>query len=122
MNVIYEFDVSEEIDSEIKNVVDEKIKDLQDHDRDGVFSVVLHNDPINNLDYVIEVIEKVFGYGTAKALWLTLKAHFSGKSKLWLGDYKKAKNKANKVIAHGPDPRCIDKGAMPLTVTVEKEG
>ena len=122
MSLIYKFDVSEEIDSATKSIVDEKIKELQEYEREGVFAVVLHNDPINNIDYVVEVIEKVFGYGAAKALWLTLKAHFSGKSKLWLGDYKKAKIKANQVIAHGPDPRCIEKGAMPLTVTVEKEG
>jgi len=117
---IYKFDESSDFDTKTKEIVEEKIKEIQALEREGTYSVVLHNDPINNIDYVVEVVVKVFGYGIAKALWLTLKAHFSGRSMLWSGGFKKAKSNASHIISFGPDPRCIEKGATSLTVTVER--
>jgi len=49
-----------------------------------------------------------------------LKAHFTGKSILWQGRHKEASNKQQKMIAYGPDPLMLHKGAKALKVSIEK--
>ena len=66
------------------------------------------------------LIKKVFLYGNAKAFYLTLKAHITGSSILWTGDYQVAESKADKVKAEGPDPKMADRGAQPLKVDIEE--
>jgi ATP-dependent Clp protease adaptor protein ClpS len=82
-------------------------------------AVVLHNDPFNNMDYVVGVLKKVFRYGTGHAFMLMLRAHFSGRSIVWTGTLEVAELKAQQVTACGPDPRAIARGAGPLRTSVE---
>lgn len=100
--------------------VERFIKTEKQPEKTGRFGVILHNDPLNGMDYVVKVIKSVFGYGAAKAVWLMLKAHFTGKSVLWVGDEAAALQKREEMVAHGPDDRMVEKGARALTVTVEK--
>jgi ATP-dependent Clp protease adaptor protein ClpS len=120
MNGIF-FDTDDFTDLAAKHLVDDKLKKFLKTERAGQFAVVLHNDPINSVEYVTKVIMKVFGYGTGKSVWLMLKAHFTGRSILWLGSHSEASDKQRKLIACGPDPSMIHRGAEPLTVTVEKQ-
>ena len=113
------FDVDDSTDLESKEYVDTKIKELFEVEPLGKFSVVLHNDPINGVEFVTRVIKSVFGYPTRKAIWLMLKAHFSGSSILWTGSYDVAKAKQNQIISFGPDPAVVHKGAEVLKVSVE---
>jgi ATP-dependent Clp protease adaptor protein ClpS len=87
--------------------------------RQPSYAVVLHNDDINGFDYVVGVLCKVFGYKQAKAFWLTLKAHYAGRSIVWSGALEVAELKADQVRACGPDPQMISAGAQPLRVSVE---
>lgn len=116
------FEIDKELDQASKLKIDTKLKELLQTEEPGTFSVILHNDPINGVDYVTGIIKEVFGYSTAKAIWLMLKAHFTGKSSLWSGSYEQANEKMNKVVSFGPDPNMAHKGAEPLKVTVEKNG
>ena len=43
-------------------------------------AVVLHNDAVNDFNFVVGVLRKVFRYGGGKAFWLTLKAQVAGRS------------------------------------------
>ena len=108
----------------VENKIKADLKFFTDHvfeiQEDDKYAVILHNDPINSVDFVVRVIRSVFGYGTPKSTWLMLKAHFTGKSTLWIGSLKKAEEKQSAMIQHGPDPAMLHKGAQPLTVTVEK--
>lgn len=119
MNSFY-FETDKEFDQASKLEVDLKLKKIFQIDEPNTFSVILHNDPINGVDYVTGVIKKVFGYSTGKAIWLMLKAHITGKSLLWSGGISQAKDKVNKIISFGPDPNMLHKGAEPIKVTVEK--
>ncbi len=83
------------------------------------YAVVLHNDEVNGIDYVVRTIRKVFGYGMTKAIWLTLKAHTTGRSHLWTGHKEHAEFKADQMKSCGPDPFMKRKGALPLRVTIE---
>ena len=113
------FDTDESPDLESRATVESKIEELSEQEPSGKYVVVLHNDPINGVDFVVKVIKAVFGYPTQKAIWLMLKAHFSGSSLLWSGPYEQAVDKRNRVVSFGPDPFMAKKSAAPLTVSVE---
>ncbi len=83
------------------------------------YAVVLHKDPINGFGYVVRTLMKVFFYSRKKAYWLTLKAHYAGRSRIWTGVFEIAETKAHELRACGPDPERIVDGAQPLTVSVE---
>src|SRR4051812_8007325 len=79
------------------------------------YAVILHNDSFNGFDYVVRTLQKVFGYGSGKAFWLTLRAHCSGRSLIWAGHKEHAELKAEQVRGCGPDPRKLHvSGARPL--------
>lgn len=106
--------------SSSKTIIDKELKELFQTEKSKKFAVILHNDPVNGVEYVTKVIKDVFNYSVSKSIWLMLKAHFTGKSTLWIGSQKKAEEKKNKMISYGPDPRMVHKGAQPLKVTVEE--
>ena len=85
--------------------------------RQPPYAVVLHNDPVNEFDYVVRVLRKVFRYGGGKCFWLTLKAHVTGRSIVWTGTLEVAELKVQQVFDCGPDPS--RRGAAPVKATAE---
>jgi ATP-dependent Clp protease adaptor protein ClpS len=83
------------------------------------YAVILHNDPINGFEYVIGVLRKVFRYGGMRAFVLTLRAHLTGRSAVWIGPLEVAELKADQIRSAGPDPKKIKSGAGPLGVSIE---
>ncbi len=83
------------------------------------YAVILHNDQVNGFGFVVEVLQKVFGYGKPKALQLTLTAHLRGRSTVWTGSLEVAELKAEQIQACGPDPERMKAGAHPLEVSIE---
>jgi ATP-dependent Clp protease adaptor protein ClpS len=65
------------------------------------------------------VLKKVFRYGGARAFWLTLRAHVTGRSIVWTGTLELAELKAEQVRDCGPDPRKASAGGRPLKTTIE---
>ena len=111
------FDKHNFTDEEIKQKVDVQTKIFNEPAKQ--YAVILYNDPINGVDYVAKIISSVFRYSMMKSVGLMLKAHFFGKSVLWIGSHTKAIEKQNQMIAFGADPAVIDKGAQTLRVNVE---
>jgi ATP-dependent Clp protease adaptor protein ClpS len=87
--------------------------------RQPPYAVILHNDDINTMQWVILVLRKVFGYTVEKCVELMLEAHDTGRSVVWVGAMEVAELKADQVISCGADPDQKDRGAEPLRVTVE---
>lgn len=83
------------------------------------YAVILHNDPISTFEFVIAVLQKVFGYALEKAFLLTVEAHETGRSIVWTGSLEIAELHAERIQACGPDPDRVDAGAKRLGVTVE---
>jgi ATP-dependent Clp protease adaptor protein ClpS len=83
------------------------------------YAVVLHNDDANGFGFVVETLRRVFGYGPAKAFWLTLRAHCAGRSVVWVGVFEVAEFKAERLASCGPDPDRVAAGARPLGVSLE---
>lgn len=56
------------------------------------WQVVVLNDPVNLMSYVVMVFRKVFGYSREKARKHMLEVHQLGRSVLWTGDREPAEN------------------------------
>ncbi len=85
------------------------------------YAVVLHNDDVNGVDFVVRTLRKVFRYGLVKAIKLTMQAHFYGKAVVWSGMKEHAEFKADQLRSCGPDPMMVHKGAAALGVTIEAQ-
>ncbi|MDB6079222.1 MAG: Clp protease ClpS [Akkermansiaceae bacterium] len=57
---------------------------------DVPWNVVVHDDPVNLMEYVVYVFKKVFGYPEPHAERLMMEVHQSGRSIVWSGEREKA--------------------------------
>jgi len=57
-----------------------------------VWKVIVLNDPVNLMNYVVRVFRKVFGYGEQKAIKHMKEVHELGKSVLWTGEREQAES------------------------------
>lgn len=61
-----------------------------EHDTDVPWVVLVWNDPINLMSYVVYVFQKLFGYSEAKATELMLDVHNKGRAAVAWGSREKA--------------------------------
>lgn len=54
------------------------------------WKVIVYDDPVNLMDYVTKVFQKVFGYSREKAEILMKEVHESKRSVVWTGEREKA--------------------------------
>lgn len=73
--------------------------DVTDLDRE--WRVVVWNDPINLISYVIYVLRLTFGYSLAKATELTMEVHNNGRSIVSSGPREKAETDAHTLHGYG---------------------
>lgn len=57
---------------------------------EGAWRVVVLNDPVNLMSYVVLVFKKVFGFNDAMARKHMLEVHEAGRSIVWVGLREKA--------------------------------
>ena len=57
-----------------------------------LWKVIVLNDPVNLMNYVVMVFRKVFGYGEQKAIKHMKEVHELGKSILWTGEREQAES------------------------------
>ena len=87
--------------------------------RQPPYAVILHNDHLNSMEFVIASLIAVFGYSGTKSFMLTLQAHTGGRSLVWSGMKEHAEFKAQQLKSRGADPEMKAQGAKPLKVTIE---
>lgn len=87
--------------------------------RQPPYAVILHNDDLNTMEFVVHVLRKVFAYTVEKCVELMLEAHEKGRAAVWVGALEVAELKADQIRSHGPDPIQKARGAQPLAVSVE---
>ena len=83
------------------------------------YKVILHNDDLNSMGFVMAVLRKVFGYTEERCWELMLEAHEKGRSVVWVGALEVAELKADQIRSCGADPAAKPRGAQPLGVSVE---
>jgi ATP-dependent Clp protease adaptor protein ClpS len=71
------------------------------HDLDVPWIVIVWNDPINLMDYVTYVFQKLFGYPKAKATQLMLQVHEEGRAVVSSGSQEKAELDVFRLHEHG---------------------
>ena len=54
------------------------------------WSVVVLDDPVNLMEYVTQVLMKIFGYARGKAEKMMMEVHENGKSVVWQGGRERA--------------------------------
>ena len=60
----------------------------------SLWKVIVLNDPVNLMSYVVMVFRKVFGFNETKAKKHMMEVHQLGKSVLWIGEREEAENYA----------------------------
>jgi ATP-dependent Clp protease adaptor protein ClpS len=83
------------------------------------YAILLHNDDHNSMDFVVQVLNRVFNYPIDKCIEHMVEAHHKGKSVVWVGTLEVAELKADQMIAYGPDPNSTSSKCEPLRVTIE---
>ena len=73
----------------------------EDHDTARPWNVVVWNDPVNLMSYVVWVFRKLFGYDEAKATKLMLEVHHDGRSVVSNGPLEKAELDCHRLHHHG---------------------
>ena len=68
---------------------------------DTPWIVIVWNDPVNLMSYVVYVFQKLFGYSREKATKLMLEVHHEGKSVVSHGTREKAEIDVARLHAHG---------------------
>jgi ATP-dependent Clp protease adaptor protein ClpS len=81
-----------------------EVRKPEHHDRelhDRPWIVIVWNDPINLMSYVVLVLRKLFGYSEPKATELMLQVHNDGKAVVSSGSREKAEMDVSRLHAHG---------------------
>jgi ATP-dependent Clp protease adaptor protein ClpS len=68
---------------------------------DRPWLVIVWNDPVNLMSYVVFVLQKLFGYSRDKATRLMLEVHHDGKAVVSDGSREKAEVDVARLHAHG---------------------
>lgn len=63
--------------------------------------VIVWNDPVNLMTYVVHVLQKLFGYSRQKATALMLDVHFKGRAVVSSGAREQAEFDVARLHAHG---------------------
>jgi ATP-dependent Clp protease adaptor protein ClpS len=67
---------------------------------DVPWNVIVHNDPINLMNYVTRVFQRVFGYSKEKATHHMMEVHQRGRSILWSGVREHAETYVQQLHSH----------------------
>jgi ATP-dependent Clp protease adaptor protein ClpS len=70
-------------------------------DVDRPWQVVVWNDPVNTMSYVVYVFRKLFGYDETKATRLMLQVHYEGRAIVSDGPREKAEIDCFRLHGHG---------------------
>ena len=76
---------------------------VEDDDRspDQPWIVIVWNDPVNLMTYVTLVLQRLFGYGRAKAEKLMLQVHYEGRAVVSGGTRERAEHDVARLHAAG---------------------
>jgi ATP-dependent Clp protease adaptor protein ClpS len=67
--------------------------------RQPPYNVILENDDHHSMEFVVEVLRKVFGYSQGKSYQLMIQAHETGRAVVWTGAREVAELKYEQIIS-----------------------
>jgi ATP-dependent Clp protease adaptor protein ClpS len=84
----------------VPDTVEELLRD-EVVEEDVPWIVIVWNDPVNLMDYVVYVFQKLFGYSREKATHLMLQVHHEGKAVVSAGTRERCEIDVARLHAHG---------------------
>ena len=84
------------------------------------YAVIVENDDFHTFTYVIEVLQKVFGYDVQKGFLLAAEIDATGQAIVWSGALELAELKRDQIRGFGPDLYAMKPVTFPLGARVEK--
>lgn len=99
--------------SNIQPVADEKIKNKLEEP--GYYKVIFLNDDITPMEFVIEILQKIFKHDAVSAANLTMSIHHEGSAIVGVYSYEIAEQKATETIVLARN------NGFPLQAKIEKE-
>ncbi len=95
-----------------------EIDDVTDMQHEKLYHVIILNDDEHSFEYVIEMLQSVFGFSYATASARTVEADTTGSSLVLTAGQSEAEKKRDLVHAYGPDWR-MPNSRGPVTALVE---
>lgn len=83
------------------------------------YNVLIMNDDDHSMDFVVDVLRKVFGYPLEKSFQLMLAAHETGCAIVWTGTKEVAELKAEQISTFHEKSARGGKDLGPLNVRIE---
>jgi len=80
-------------------------KDQKKVKKQPPYNVILVNDDDHTVDYVVLMMQKVFGYKPERGLQIAEKVHKEGRCIVWTGTMEGAELKQELIHGFGADPR-----------------
>ena len=87
------------VEAPVETVGDPELDDVTTTDRPWL--VIVWNDPVNLMSYVVYVFQKLFGYSREKATRLMLQVHHDGKAVVSDGNREKAEADVARLHGYG---------------------
>jgi ATP-dependent Clp protease adaptor protein ClpS len=104
-------------DTAVLPEIAEKTRDKPKTKRQPPYNVILLNDDDHSFDYVIRMLQKLFGHPETMGYKMALEVHTRGRVIVDTTTRERAELKRDQIHAFGPDPgipRC--KGSMSATI------
>lgn len=76
------------------------VETLDERKLDRPWNVVVHNDPVNLMNYVTHVFRRIFGFSREKAEKHMLEVHRNGRSIVWTGTREMAEFYVQQLHSH----------------------
>ena len=89
----------------MKTVTTPDTTSVTNTEREKLYHVIILNDDEHSYEYVIEMLQKVFGISSAAAISHTIEADTAGSSIVMTCGREEAERKRDGVHAYGPDWR-----------------
>ena len=87
------------------NLILPEIEQESDVEKEKLYHVIILNDDEHTYQYVVEMLQRVFGLSLDAAMAHTVEADTTGSSIVMTGELKEAERKRDQVHAFGPDWR-----------------
>src|ERR1700752_4195434 len=88
-----------------KTIATPEIENITENRKEKLYHVIILNDDEHTYDYVIEMLQTVFGFSMPTALEHTIEADTTGSSIVLSCGLEEAEMKRDRVHAFGPDWR-----------------
>lgn len=95
--------------------IDIEVLPVEDTELDPPYSIIIHNDDVTPMDFVVDVLRAIFELSTAMATGVMLEAHYNGQAHVITLGREEAKYRVGQ--AH----QLARAAGYPLSFTIEPE-